>query len=169
MKRFAILIVALLAAADLRAQAPAPSATPSPTPSASPSPSTTPDPAADNPENPQARSATLDLAGAFSNDGYKIRDGYYFSTLEPGKSAVIEVNLFAGNEYWFCVAANPPAKGVTINVFDEKGTLVSDQQYYADGPKAAAGIVAPTSGRYLVKITLSEGEKSSFCFLYCYK
>lgn len=165
MKRFAILIVALLAAADLRAQAPAPS----PTPSASPSPSATPDPAVDNPANPQARSATLDLAGAFSNDGYKIRDGYYFSALDPGKSAVIEVNLFAGNEYWFCAAANPPAKGLAINVFDEKGALVPDQQYYADGPKAAAGVVAPTSGRYLVKITLSEGEKSSFCFLYCYK
>lgn len=165
MKRFAILIVALLAAAGLRAQPPAPAATPS----ASPAPSATPDPTADNPANPQARSSTLDLAGAFSNDGYKIRDGYYFSTLEPGKSAVVEVNLFAGNEYWFCAAANPPATGLTINVFDEKGTLVADQQYYADGSKAAAGIIAPASGKYLVKITLTEGGKSSFCFLYCYK
>jgi hypothetical protein len=165
MKRFAVLIVTLLAATDLRAQAPAPTAAPS----ASPAATATPEPSADNPENPQARSATLDLAGAFSNDGYKIRDGYYFSTLEPGKSAVVEVNLFAGNEYWFCAAANPPAKSLTINVFDEKGTLVSDQQYYADGPKVAAGIVAPASGKYLVKITLAEGEKSSFCFLYCYK
>jgi hypothetical protein len=165
MKRFAIVIVALLAAADLRAQTPAPSATPS----ASPTPAVTPDSAADNPENPQARSATLDLAGAFSNDGYKIRDGYYFSTLAPGKSVVVEVNLFAGNEYWFCAAANPPATGLAIHVFDEKGTLISDQQYYADGPKVAAGIVAPASGKYLVKITLTEGGKSSFCFLYCYK
>jgi hypothetical protein len=30
-------------------------------------------------------------------------------------------------------------------------------------------VVAPLSGKYFVKVTLQEGDKSPFCFLYCYK
>lgn len=115
-----------------------------------------------------ARAAALQLAGAFSNDGYKIRDGFYFGTLEPGKSAVIEVNLFAGNEYWFCAAGLAPARKLAVTVFDEEGKPV-EQQSYGDEASAAAGVVAAASGKYFVKVSLVEGEKSPFCFLYCYK
>jgi hypothetical protein len=136
---------------------------------AAPEPKPAPKPAAEAGEaEALARSSALELAGAFSNDGYKIRDGFYFGELAPGKSVVIEVNLFAGNEYWFCVAANAPARKLVVKVYDEKGALV-EQQYYADGAKAASGIVATESGKYLVKVTLAEGEKSPMCFLYCYK
>jgi len=143
-----------------------------PTPSPSPAVAATPGPtpaAQETGAGPKARSAALELAGAFSNDGYKIRDGFYFGDLEPGKGVVVEVNLFAGNEYWFCAAANEPVRKISVQVYDEDGALASGQQYYDDGPKAAAGIVAPESGKYLVKITLAEGDKSQFCFLYCYK
>jgi hypothetical protein len=133
-------------------------AAPAPTPESKP---------ADSAEA-STRSAALALAGAFSNDGYKIRDGFYFGELAPGKSVVIQVNLFSGNEYWFCVAANAPARKLAVKVYDEKGKLV-EQQAYEDGASAAAGIVAAESGKYLVKVTLAEGEKAPFCFLYCYK
>lgn len=116
----------------------------------------------------KARSAALELAGAFSNDGYKIRDGYYFTELEPGKSAVVEVNLFAGNEYWFCVSGIAPGRKVDVRVYGEDGQPV-EQQGYDDGANAAAGVVAGVSGKYFVKLTLAEGEKSPVCFLYCYK
>lgn len=122
---------------------------------------------ADNAVAP-ARSAALQLAGAFSNDGYKIRDGFYFGSLEPGKSTVIEVNLFAGNEYWFCAAGLPPARKLAVHVFDEDGNPV-EQQSYGEDANAAAGVVAAVSGKYFVKIELVEGEKAPFCFLYCYK
>ncbi len=161
MKRLFVPILALIAAAALssgRAQS---------TPDAVP-------PAASAEDNDraaaeaQARSAALELAGAFSNDGYKIRDGFYFGDLDSKAGAVIEVNLFAGDEYWFCAAANAPARKIAVKVYDEEGKPV-DQQYYSDDSKAAAGIVAATSGKYLVKVSLVEGEKSQFCFLYCYK
>lgn len=116
----------------------------------------------------EARSSVLDLAGAFSNDGYKIRDGFWFSGIEPDQSAIIQVNLFAGNEYWFCAAANAPATKIVVTVHDETGAVI-DQQDYQDGPRAAAGVVAERSGPYLVKISLAPGEKGSFCLLYCYK
>jgi len=135
--------------------------------SPTPSPSATPD-VTDTAAEAAARSAALELAGAFSNDGYKIRDGFYFGTLETGKSALVEVNLFAGNEYWFCAAVNDPGRKLAITVYDEKGAPV-EQQGYEDGPKTAAGVVAGTSGKYFVKVTLAEGAKSSFCLIYCYK
>ncbi len=143
---FAILLAASLPAQDDRA--------------------TTPDPAGG--AEAQARSAALQLAGAFSNDGYKIRDGHYFGEIAADKGVVIEVNLFAGDEYWFCVAGLAPGRKLAVRVHDEDGHPV-EQQDYADGATAAAGVVAGKSGKYFVKISLTEGEKSSFCFTYCYK
>jgi hypothetical protein len=115
-----------------------------------------------------ARSKALEVAGAFSNDGYKIRDGYWPGELEPDKPQFLEVNLFNGNEYWFCAAATAPARKIAVAVFDENGKPV-DYQTYDNGAMAAAGFAPTVSGKYIVKLTLLEGEKSQFCLLYCYK
>ncbi len=85
-----------------------------------------------------ARSKALEVAGAFSNDGYKIRDGYWAGEIDSSKPQLLEVNLFAGNEYWFTAAATPPARRLAVSVYDEAGKLV-DFQTYNDGPAAAAG------------------------------
>ncbi|MGH8046891.1 MAG: hypothetical protein ACREKL_06565 [Chthoniobacterales bacterium] len=138
-----------------------PQATPTPTPAPAA-------PAIPEGAEAQARSEALELAGAFSNDGYKIRDGFYFGELAPGKSVVIEVNLFAGDEYWFCAAANSPGRKIAVKVYNEHGAAV-EQQAYENGASAAAGVVAGESGKYLVKVTLAEGETAPICFLYCYK
>lgn len=146
----------------------APAATPSPSPAASPAPET----------DVSARSKALELAGAFSNDGYKIRDGYLSGELEPNRPQFLEVNLFAGNEYWFSAAATPPARKIGIGVFDGKGKPVDFQIYentsqgefgQQRGSVAAAGFVPEVSGRYFIKVVLLEGEKSQFCLLYSYK
>jgi hypothetical protein len=115
-----------------------------------------------------ARSKALELAGAFSNDGYKIRDGYWPGEIEPNRPQFLEVNLFSGNEYWFSAAANAPGRKVAVSVFNEKGNPV-DFQTYEDGQVAAAGFLPDVSGRYYVKLTLLEGEKAQFCLLYSYK
>lgn len=133
-----------------------------PQPTATPAPSPTPE------TDLSARSKALELAGAFSNDGYKIRDGYWPGELEPNRPVFLEVNLFAGNEYWFSAAATSPARKIGVGVFDEKGKPV-DFQVYEDGQVAAAGYVPEVSGRYFVRIVLLEGEKSQFCLLYSYK
>ncbi|MEI6339039.1 MAG: hypothetical protein WCQ57_10715 [Verrucomicrobiota bacterium] len=115
-----------------------------------------------------ARSKALELAGAWSNDGYKIRDGYWSGELEPSRAKFLEVNLFAGNEYWFSAAVVPPGRKIAVSLFDEKGKPVACQ-VYENGSMAAAGFLPDTSGRYFVKATLVEGEKSQFCLLYSYK
>jgi hypothetical protein len=126
-------------------------------------PSPTPTPETDV----SARSKALELAGAFSNDGYKI-DGYWPGEIEPSRPQFLEVNLFSGNEYWFSAAINPPGRKIAVAVFNEIGKP-TDFQTYEDGQVAAAGFVPEVSGRYYVKLTLLEGEKAQFCLLYSYK
>jgi hypothetical protein len=115
-----------------------------------------------------ARSKALELAGAFSNDGYKIRDGYWPGEIEPNRPQFLEVNLFAGNEYWFSAAVNPPGRKIAVGVFSEKGMPV-EYQTYEDGQVAAAGFLPEVSGRYYVRLTMLEGDKAQFCLLYSYK
>ncbi|HET9524367.1 MAG TPA: hypothetical protein VFO90_09045 [Terrimicrobiaceae bacterium] len=115
-----------------------------------------------------ARSKALELAGAFSNDGYKIRDGYWPGEIEPTRAQFLEVNLFAGNEYWFSGAVNSPGRKIAVSVLSEEGKPV-EYQTYEDGQVAAAGFVPEVSGRYFIKMALLEGDKSQFCLLYSYK
>jgi hypothetical protein len=115
-----------------------------------------------------ARSLALELAGAFTNDGYRLRDGFWPGEIEPGRPRYLEVNLFAGNEYWFCAATTPPARKLSLSVFDADGKPV-EFQTYGDGGSAAAGFVPELSGKYFLKLDLLEGGKSPFCLIYAYK
>ena len=45
-----------------------------------------------------------ELAGAWTNDGFKLRDGHIAGSLKVGESKLVRVNLFAGNHYWFTAA-----------------------------------------------------------------
>lgn len=116
----------------------------------------------------EARKAALDLAGAFSNDGFKMRDGHWCGTVQPHEHALIAVNLYAGNQYWFSVGATGPAKKLTVSVYDETGKPVATEGY-SSGEKAAAGFSPTSSGQYYVMVELSEGGASSVCFVYSYK
>ena len=116
----------------------------------------------------EARKAALDLAGAFSNDGFKIRDGHWSGMIKPKEHALIAVNLYAGNHYWFSVGATEKAKKLAVTVYDESGEQVVTESYNA-GEKAAAGFSPTSSGQYFVSVGLVEGEESGVCFLYSYK
>ena len=72
---------------------------------------------------------SLELAGAFANDGFKLRDGHWTGTLARGESALIAVNLYAGNEYWFSAGATDNAKKLSVELFDEKGAPVTGEKY----------------------------------------
>ena len=93
-------------------------------------------PESDNEVN--ARKAALDLAGAFTNEGFKMRDGHWSGTIKPKEQALIAVNLYAGNQYWFSIGATEPAKKIAVNLYDETGKLMQTESYN-EGDKAAAG------------------------------
>jgi hypothetical protein len=116
----------------------------------------------------EARKEALDLAGAFSNDGFKIRDGHWSGMIKPKEHALIAVNLYAGNHYWFSVGATDKAKKLAVIVYDESGQPVVTESYNS-GDKAAAGFSPTSSGQYYVSVGLLEGEESGVCFLYSYK
>jgi hypothetical protein len=115
-----------------------------------------------------ARRVAMELAGAFSNDGFKLRDGCWQGRLEPKQAKIIQVNLYAGNQYWFSLGATPGLKKITVSVYDETGKPMPSEPY-ADEDKVAAGFAPETSGPYYVRIEAQEGAPASFCLLYSYK
>jgi hypothetical protein len=116
----------------------------------------------------QARKDALDVAAAFSNDGFKIRDGHWCGVVKLHDHSLVAVNLYAGNQYWFSVGAAESAKKVAVNVYDELGKQVTTESYN-NGEKAAAGFSPSSSGQYFVSVDLVEGQESSFCLVYSYK
>jgi hypothetical protein len=123
---------------------------------------------ADTDAEVQARKDALDVAAAFSNDGFKIRDGYWCGTVKPHEHSLVAVNLFAGNQYWFSAGATEPGKKIAVSVYDETGKQVTTDNY-DNGEKAAAGFAPQNSGQYFVAVDLAEGDASSFCLVYSYK
>jgi hypothetical protein len=123
---------------------------------------------ADTDAEVNARKNALDVAGAFTNDGFKLRDGHWCGMLKPQDHALIAVNLYAGNQYWFAVGGTDPAKKIAVNVYDETGRLLTTD-HYDGGDRAAAGFSPTDSGQYFVSVDLVEGGSSSFCLIYSYK
>jgi len=124
---------------------------------------------AETDEEVEAHKQVLDLTGAFTNDGFKLRDGHWAGQIKPKDRAVIAVNLYSGNQYWFSVAAaNDKAKKIAVDVYDESGKPMTTESY-AEGERASAGFSPTTSGQYFVAVSLVEGEPSTVCLVYSYK
>ena len=123
---------------------------------------------ADTDREVEAHKVVLDLAGAFSNDGFKMRDGHWTGPLKSKENALVAVNLYAGNQYWFSVGAVNPAKKIDVAVYDETGNRVTTESY-SEGERAAAGFTPSSSGQYYVSVSLLEGDESTYCLVYSYK
>jgi hypothetical protein len=120
-------------------------------------------------EEVEAHRVVLDLTGAFSNDGFKLRDGHWAGQIKPAERALIAVNLYAGNQYWFSTAAaNAKAKKIAVDLYDESGKALVTESFN-EGERASAGFSPTTSGQYFVAVSLLEGEPSTFCLVYSYK
>jgi hypothetical protein len=119
-------------------------------------------------EEVEAHKLVLDLTGAFSNEGFKVRDGHWTGTIKPQEHMLLAVNLFAGNQYWFSAAANTKAKKISLDVYDESGKPVAIETYNS-GDRASAGFSPTNSGQYFISLGLLEGEATAFCLVYSYK
>jgi hypothetical protein len=115
-----------------------------------------------------ARSDVIDFAGAFQNDGFKTRDGNYFGKISKDHSALVAVNLYNGNAYWFTASTPEKSEKLKVSVFDEAGMPVSYEPYQS-GTRAAAGFSPEASGLYYVKVALEDGQPATFCLIYSYK
>jgi hypothetical protein len=124
--------------------------------------------AADTDEQTTARSEALDLAGAFQNDGFKLRDGTWYAQVSKDHPQALQVNLYSGNAYWFAAADANSTTGLTVSVFDDQGKPVDFQNYQKEN-KAAAGFSPDASGLYLVEVSSSGSAPTTFCLIYSYK
>jgi hypothetical protein len=123
---------------------------------------------AETDEEVEAHKQVLDLTGAFSNEGFKLRDGHWAGQIKPSERALIAVNLYAGNQYWFsAAAANAKAKKVAVDLYDESGKPLTTENY-SEGERASAGFSPTMSGQYFVAVSV-EGEPSTVCLVYSYK
>jgi hypothetical protein len=116
----------------------------------------------------RARKSSLDIAGAFSNDGFKVRDGHWCGVVKAHDHALVAVNLYAGNQYWFSAAADEPSKKIAVSVYDETGKQLTTESYDNE-EKAAAGFSPANSGQYFVSVDLVEGDGGTLCLIYSYK
>src|SRR5205085_6267655 len=123
---------------------------------------------ADTDAEVNARKNALDVAGAFTNDGFKIRDGHSCGMLKAHDHALIAVNLYAGNQYWFSVGTAEPLKKVAVSLYDETGNQLTTENF-SEGDKAAAGFAPENSGQYFVSVDSVEDQEGSFCLVYSYK
>ena len=123
---------------------------------------------ADSDAEVNARKDALELAGAFGNDGFKIRDGHSCGVLKAHDHALIAVYLYSGNHYWFSVGIAEPLKKVGVSLYDETGKEMTTENF-SEGDKAAAGFAPETSGQYFVSVDSVEDQEGSFCLVYSYK
>jgi hypothetical protein len=116
----------------------------------------------------KAHSDVLDLAGAFQNDGFKLRDGTWYGQVSKDHPLALQVNLYSGNAYWFSAANADGSTGLAVSVFDDHGNPVEVQDYQKDN-KAAAGFSPDASGLYYVEVSSSAPAATTFCLIYSYK
>lgn len=116
-----------------------------------------------------ARKGALEIAGAFSNDGFKLRDGHWAGAIKPGEVKIVQVNLYAGNEYYFSVAGAEKAKKMTLTAYDETGVEIQIEDPYQQGAAAAIGFSPDFSGPYYIKVEEVEGDATGYCLVCSYK
>jgi hypothetical protein len=112
--------------------------------------------------------AALEIAGAWTNDGFRLRPRPWAGTLPDGKPALARVTLLAGNRYWFTVATNAASTNLILQIYTAEGLPVTAESHQ-DGPLAAAGFAPATSGTYIIGISEATGTPVPFCLVYSYK
>lgn len=120
-------------------------------------------------EEVAARKNVLELAGAFQNEGFKLRDGHWSGEIKPGEPKLVQVNLYAGNEYYFAVSGTEKAKKMALTIYDETGAPLEIGEPYQEGFSAAIGLAPVASGPYYVKVEEIEGEPTAYCLVCSYK
>lgn len=104
----------------------------------------------------------LDLLGGLMNHGFRVRDEVWEVSLASKKLELLEITLFAGNQYWFAAAASEPAQRLKLALYDDMGNPVALDLWKDDhlipGARIAGGVVISHSGNYYIGIELMDEE-----------
>lgn len=120
-------------------------------------------------ENPQcSRSRALENIRPFRGEGYQLRDGYWTGLLKRGQALILDLHLFSGNDYWFSAANCDPSTRLKLSLFDAKGRPAGSDPV-AEPARATAAISVARSGRYFIRLEMTEGDKAETSMVYSYK
>lgn len=136
--------------------------------SAAQSPSPEPLPAAPPLAPAPLRVKLADFGTVLSNEGFKMRDRIWSGRVESGQPQRLAVNLFRGNNYWFCAAFEPSDGKAKLILYGPDGRAVETLDHQEPG-LAAAGVTVGTTGQYFVQVETAGGPASDFCLLYLFK
>ena len=128
------------------------------------------------PMSMEPRRLALETAGAFENDGFRIRDGEWSGTLSKEMPLFLQVTLFAGENYWFVAASPTTGALLHVTVYDASGKPVKSELWHnaanAVGTRSATGVAPTQSGKYFVGVEGMRGSTEGaldFSLVYCYK
>ena len=110
----------------------------------------------------------LELAAGNEGEGYQVHDGFWSGTLTKAEPILLEVYLFAGNDYRFSAANLGAFSQLKLSIFDAWG-YPAGQEYSGDSSCSTAGISVIRSGRYFIRLVMMEGDKADTCMVYSYK
>jgi hypothetical protein len=110
----------------------------------------------------------LELAAGNEGEGYQVHDGFWSGTLTKAEPILLEVYLFAGNDYRFSAANVDALSQLRLSIFDAWG-YPAGQEYSGDFSCSTAGISVIRSGRYFIRLVMTEGDKADTCMVYSYK
>lgn len=114
----------------------------------------------------ESKRRALDLLGGLVNHGFRVRDEVWEISLRPKKMELLQLTLFAGNQYWFAASASAPAERLKLTLYDNEGNpLLLDlwkDDHAIPGARMAGGLVIARSGNYYVgmEVVEEEGEKA---------
>jgi len=124
----------------------------------------------------EPRRLALETAGAFENDGFRIRDGVWSDTLSKGMPLFLQVTLFAGENYWFVAASPTTGALLHVAVYDASGKPIKSDLWHntanAEGTRSATGVAPTQSGKYFIGVEGMSGPSEGpldFSLVYCYK
>jgi hypothetical protein len=124
----------------------------------------------------ESRRLALETAGAFENEGFRIRDGEWHNSLSKGKEVFLQVNLFAGNQYWFVAASAGNSQKMRIVAFDTSGKPIQGESWQDGGAhprsRTALGVAPAVSGVYFLAVELLDTPGTSpvdVSLVYAYK
>lgn len=104
--------------------------------------------------------ALVKLAAGYSEKGFKLRKEHWSGKLKAGQARVVKQQLFRGNEYWFWAVVADGGHSLTVEIFDDSGTLVSLEEF-SDKGVAGARVLPVKTATYLVKIAAAQENKAA--------
>ena len=103
--------------------------------------------------------------------GFTMREDTWGGDLAAGDQKAIAVQLFKGNEYWFCMGTDVKGATVSVHLYDREGNLVEESDAWQRDTFAGARLKPKKTGSYfaIVKVEKSPRERTHWGLVYSYK